>query len=617
MKSRQLALGGIRTLSLAALLGACGGDIDEMGGVGGDGNPTGGQGPGSGGGNGNVTGTGGTTGPGSGPVGSASFTCDPSKQPASDGWRRLSLIEYRNTMQDLLTFGLGSASVATSVMGAAPIADLPDELSGNLKGDFSRGSQDVSQNQLQGWYNVARATGAAIATPERVGILLGSCATDAATDNDATCLAGFVRRFGERAFRRPLSEEEVTFYQGFYGATPGVGPTGVGDVVSGLLMAPPFLLMTEHGDTAVPGKNKVYSLTAFEIASRLSYQFWETMPDQQLWDAAKSGALKTTAGYAKELDRIFADPRTRKNMRTFFKQWLRASEVPQLTTSNDDPVFKSFAGSDIPKAPLRDSMIQEVLDMADYLVWDKGGSASDLLTSNLVFPKSPELAKLYGVSQWQSGEPPQVQGGVRPGILTRAAFLASGTANSRPISRGVFIRTGLLCDTIPPPPGGNAPPVPDLSPTETTRQTVEGLTEAAGTSCAACHKAYINPLGFALENFDGLGRYRTEQRLFDRVGKQIGKAPIDSATIPKVNSTDTRPSRGLADLSQFIVESGKMPACLARNYYHYTYARREDPAADGCALEQSRKAFAKAEGGSLKLALRDVALGSEFTERAF
>jgi hypothetical protein len=410
------------------------------------------------------------------------------------------------------------------------------------------------------------------------------------------------------------------FHKNLYGSTPGVDPAGVADVITSLLTAPAFLLMTEHGDTPVAGKQGVFTLSPFELASRLSYQFWSTMPDQALWDAAKSGALKTPQGYAAQLDRLIGDPRAKTTVLQFFDQWLRVEDLPVLTTYSDRADFKSFAGNDLPKDSLRGSMVQEIRDMVEHIVWQKNGSLADLLQSPLVFPRTGDLAKLYGVPVWMPGTPPP-EAAVRPGLLTRGAFLASGTANTRPIHRGVFIRRGLLCDVIPDPPNNNAPPPPPLSETQTTRQQIEALTESpaadgATSSCSGCHKAFINPIGFALESFDGLGRYRTEQRLFSSTtGKEIGRAPIDSTSSPQIVVGDQQGSKGFTDLSRQMNESGKVTACLARNYYRVTFSRNEDLRVNGCTLEQSRERMP--DNLPLRAALRDVALGAEFKVRGF
>src|SRR6185295_18977991 len=165
---------------------------------------------------------------------------------------------------------------------------------------------------------------------------------------------------------------------------------------------------------------------------------------------------------------------------------------------------------DMPRAELRQQMIDDVLDTADYYVWTRKGSLDDLLTTNASLNKGADLAKIYGLPACDGvSTPPSFADGARPGLLTRALFLTSGSANTRPIMKGVFGRRDVLCDEIPPPPpGANAVP-PQLSLDMTTRQVVEQLTQKG--VCAGCHLSVINPLGFSTENFDALGRSRTEQ----------------------------------------------------------------------------------------------------------
>jgi hypothetical protein len=471
----------------------------------------------------------------------------------------------------------------------------------------------VSDEHLRGWYDVARAAGWALTTPERIRAVLGACATDAVPGNDADCLNSFIKRFGERALRRPLGADDVAFYAAYYGATAGVDPPAVADVIAGLLMAPQFLYHVEHGDRAVAGQ--VYSLTAYELAARLSYHLWETMPDQQLWNAAASGALATPDGWAREVDRLLADPRSRKVLQRFYRQWLRVDDLPGLDSYNADPLFKAFAGLDLPTGKLRAGVIDEVVDLASHFTWDKNGGIDDLLTTDATFARSADLARIYGAPVWQGGEPPRLAPGTRPGLLTRAAFLATGSANTRPIQKGDFIRTGILCDTLPPPPNNNAPPPPELSDAMSTRQVVEALTEAKDSVCAACHRTLINPLGFALEGFDSLGRARTEQRLFSKTGREVARVPVDTRTIPQVVAGDQRPSAGPADLMRLLVDSGKAPACLARNYFRFTFGRLEDVALDGCGLERLRKSLAG--NAPLRAALREVMLIPDFQQRRF
>jgi hypothetical protein len=184
----------------------------------------------------------------------------------------------------------------------------------------------------------------------------------------------------------------------------------------------------------------------------------------------------------------------------------------------------------------------------------------------------------------------------------------------------VFIRRNILCDDIPPPPpGANAKP-PDLGPNMTTRESVAAITEMPGTICAGCHASIINPLGYATESFDSLGRFRTAQRLFDASGNQTGTKPIDTAVVPQVNLGDTTPAATPADLMSLVAGSGKVEACLARSFFRFTYGRWEDPTVDGCALEDARQVLiggGNGGGGTITDLLRAAVTSAEFKRRTF
>jgi hypothetical protein len=182
--------------------------------------------------------------------------------------------------------------------------------------------------------------------------------------------------------------------------------------------------------------------------------------------------------------------------------------------------------------------------------------------------------------------------------------------------KGVYLRKALLCDEIPPPPANAANKKPELSPTASTREVVEQLTEQPGTQCAGCHATRINPLGFATENFDALGRVRSSQTLYDPdTGAVVGDAPIDTTSVPRVKDGDETPSSGAADLSRLMLESGKPHACFVRQYFRFTFGRAEALDTDGCSLAEMHKGVL--EGQSLREVLRNVALTDAFKTRSF
>ena len=148
-----------------------------------------------------------------------------------------------------------------------------------------------------------------------------------------------------------------------------------------------------------------------------------------------------------------------------------------------------------------------------------------------------------------------------------------------------------------------------------TRESVAAITEMPGTVCAGCHTNIINPLGYATEGFDALGRFRTTQRLFDDAGNEIGTKPVDTATVPQVTLGDQTPISSPAELMTLMIASGKVEACLARNFFRFTYGRWEDVAGDGCALEDARKALAG--GGKLTDLVTAAPRSVAFRRRTF
>jgi hypothetical protein len=154
-----------------------------------------------------------------------------------------------------------------------------------------------------------------------------------------------------------------------------------------------------------------------------------------------------------------------------------------------------------------------------------------------------------------------------------------------------------------------------LDPVSTRREVTEHITEQPGSACAGCHATLINPLGFALEGFDALGRLRDEEVIHGDDGEELGRAPVHTSSTPGVVSSDRREVDGAAGLMELMAESGKVEACMARQYFRFTFARMEDLTSDGCTLEALRTAFA--ETGSIAGMLREAAFTPEFRARSF
>jgi len=544
------------------------------------------------------------------------FACDPEQSVESLSMRRLSKAQYRNTVEDIFTWATGQSAMPEAL--AAAVDRIPDDAlhseDGMVRGGFRRLDQAVYQEHIDVGYDVALAAATEMTTQHLVAVA-GSCATDGDASNDDGCIDGFIRSFGEHALRRPLTDAEVAFYREVYdadGLTQGTEPEAFADVIVVMLTAPQFVYLVEHGTEEMDDQPGVYRLDAYELAQRLSYQFWQGPPDEELRQAAADGDLLTDEGYEAQVDRLLADPRTDEALREFYGEWLWLEELPPVDARVGTPAYDAFLDGFAVTPETTDNMIGEVLDMTSYYTRN-GGTFADLMTSNRSFATTDDVAAIYGVPVWSGGEPPTFNEPERVGLLTRAAMVASGSPNSRPIMKGVRIREALMCEQVPPPPDNAAGEPPELSPDQTNREVIEALTEQPGTQCAGCHATLINPLGYITDHFDGLGRYRTEEVLFAEDGTVTATRPIDAAAEPGVVSDG-----GVVDqpgtLADMLLDSERVQSCFARNYVRWTFGRPDDPMTDGCMLNSMTVSLTQDE--PLLDVLRRLALRDEFKTRA-
>ena len=562
--------------------------------------------------NGGVTGTGGND---QGPTAEAppQFSCDSAAEPADLPLPRLSRTQLANTLRFAVTRALPDEATAIWDKVAPTFEQYPFDqrvpAPGDLKGGYSRTDQAIQQSQIDAMYEVGSAIARELtASASRFSKMLGRCASDDDSANDRACLETFVQSWGSRVLRTQLSDEDVAYFADIAGSTP-LDRAAVGDVITTVLNSPEFLYRVEHG---TDDGRALSPLSTYELASRLSYQLWQAPPDDALWTAAADGSLLTDAGFAAELERLLGSSAFGSSLDEFVSEWLRLSELPSLEALHDDPVYRAFAQSPLPTDATRSAMLADV-QRSFRSTLTSGGTISDFLGDRSSYTDDDYLAAIYGVAPWDgTGSPPVFASTNRPGLLGRAALLATGTASTRPIHKGYLIRNALLCEQVgsPPPNASSMPPVP--TETLTTREAVTQLT--SGGSCGACHSAAINPQGFVLEGFDALGRERSEERLFDAEGKLTATSPIDTTAIVTVAGQVTE-VRSPGELTRRIDDSKLFHSCIVRHYFRFFHGRLESPQKDGCllsAMEQS------ARGGEPLLSiLKVVTNDSTFKNRRF
>lgn len=467
--------------------------------------------------------------------------------------RRLTHSQYNNTIRDLL----GDPSKPAQRF---PPEDYIDGFKNQLR------SQSMPPLLIE-TYSAAAEKVALNAFRSDTGVL--PCKT-----NDAKCRDEFIRTFGLRAFRRPLTKAEFDRYAAAFAAA-GNFKEGARTIVEAMLQSPKFLFYSD-------------------AASQLSFFLWDTMPDQTLLDAAAKGELRTPAGRERAARRMLDDPRAAQALDEFFSQWLRFDRV--LNASKERRRFPEFSPE------LAAAMVEETRLLLHHLV-ATNANFLEFLTADYGFLNS-DLAALYGVPapSTQFARVTFPGGAKRAGFLGHASFLAAmaGPAETSPTSRGVFVREQLLCQHVPPPPPNvntNLPEAEEDKPSSR-RQRLNAHVEDA--ACSSCHKL-MDPIGFGLENFDALGKWREKEL--------VHKAELPLETGGEIAGLPNSAFNGAVDLGRILSRSTVCQDCIVRQVFRYAHGRLESDADEAAIAELSAKF--RASGFKFRELLVAVARGME------
>jgi len=542
------------------------------------------------------------------------YACDANASPLVDvPLRRLSHRQLVSSITTAIARLAGSESSAVLAESSTQLGALPADrfVSAANKGrdGFERADQVLSQDQADAQYALAVKLGQALtASAARRGKVFGACLADADTSNDSACLDTFLKTQGSRLLHRPFTADDVTFYRRALRGTP-ISPESLADVLAVLFASPETFFVVEGAGTAPA----TASLTAYELAARLSLALWDELPDDALWAAAGSGELLTDTGYRAQVARLLGDARAKATLHGFFTGWFQLQRTPKLTDSLTYADYKALVGTQALPTSV-DGVLDDVFGAVDAAVAGRASLAA-LLQDKAVYTRDAATAGLYGVSPWDGVSTPQAPpGGGRAGLFTRLAFLTTGNVSSHPILRGVRMRVGMLCDAL-----GEAPPnaaaqaaATPLTGTEGDRAKASAMTDSGG--CAACHRTSINPLGFAFEGFDALGRARTSEKVFSpTTGAVVAEQSVDTRSTPYVLSSDGRPTADAVELTARIAESKKFESCMVTQYFRFTFARTGEVASDQCLL--SRVEPLARGGASIPEVLEAFVTAPEFKRR--
>lgn len=502
-------------------------------------------------------------------VSAVAATCDPAA-PASAEFAplaRLTRREYARSVKDLFGFDF-------------PIANLqPDGIVGLF---FANVSTPVSEAQVD-QYRVA-AEQIAEAASQDVAALTGC-----APETGEVCARTFIETFGRRAFRRPLLAEETDAYLAIFrtGSARDGFRGGIRLVVTGMLQSPRFLYRVEQSPRAKSGPAK---LNGFEVAARLSYLITASTPDAALLDAAANGSLDTEQGLLDQASRLLESPAGAAALGAFHGEWLKLSGLGEI--EKDAALFPSFDAAKAALAAETEHFVGYVLGQAD-------GRFATLLTA----PYSvidPILAPLYGVAAPASTGRVDFDPAERSGLLTQGAFLAvkAHDLESSPVRRGIGLLQSVACINMPPPPASLMVQEPNMDPNATTRERFAA--HSANPTCAACHTK-IDPPGFAFENYDAIGQYRSMES-----GKPIDTAVTLTNIAPDMDGTYPNARAMLEKLAV----SKTAGDCYALQWFRYAL-KREPVARDACTLQRALGAFQTSQGG-IKQLVKAMALSDAF-----
>jgi hypothetical protein len=394
-------------------------------------------------------------------------------------------------------------------------AESDDRLEMFLPGGGQDRLYRVSSFQITGPFN---PTGLS-ATPSRERIF--TCHPDEGDDPEL-CAEEIITRLGTRAYRRPFGENDLAELLEYYRDGVGAGgfEEGIRSALTGILASPYFLYRGERIPDGL-GPGSVYAIDDLELASKLSFFLWNSIPDEELLDLAVRGELKSTPVLRAQVERMLADPRADTLGDNFVYQWLDLARLDEVVP--DREIFPYASGAGDP----RDDFLRE-LALFSNSIFDENRSVIDLMTANHTFVNE-RVALHYGIQSVKGDrfQRVELEQSERWGLLGKGAILMAAAYPNRtsPVLRGQFVLKHLA-GAPPPLPPGNVPALDEADIGTPKARTVRELMadHRANPTCASCH-AVMDPLGFALENFDATGAWRDRDRYAGTVIDSAAELP--------------------------------------------------------------------------------------------
>ncbi len=477
--------------------------------------------------------------------------------PAPGGLRRVLGRQYVSSVRVLLG--------DTAAQAATPPTDA------SLHGFDSIAAAELSLPPTAVAAYEASARAVAEATVADPAALAGVLPCSPAGPADAACLRQFVTSFGRLAWRRPLDPAEIDRVSAIALAAAQAYTdfnAGVAYAISALLQSPNFLYLVEVGEPD-PENPAVRRLTPRELITRASFFLLGRTPDAALLDIADQGPLEPDA--MRDIARqLIALPEAREEVSRFYEEILRIRGIEDISKASE--LFPQWSPE------LAQAMKEETLHLLEDVIWTRDADVRELITADYTYVNQ-DLAALYGVA------PPPGDGFVRvtlpaeqmrSGILSTSAFLSrfAHPNQTSPTRRGLFVRTALLCEEVQPPPPGVSTTLPGPTSDMTLKQQLEQ--HMKDPTCNGCH-SFIDPIGFALENYDSVGAFRTVDN----------GHPVDSKAEGVIGLGSFASAQ---DLGQLLKDDPRVSLCMVKNLLRSSLGHLETPGEEP-AIEAVHEAF--------------------------
>lgn len=473
--------------------------------------------------------------------------------------RRLTRAQLRNALIDVLE--LESLPAETE----AQIVELPD----GREGGFDSTAGAPSSEALRGYIAIAETLAPQV-------VASASC-----TIEETGCAHELLSNLGRRLYRRSLEPQELNELIGIYDAFVDTdGPNVAAQTaVTALIASPNFVY---HAEPVLEDRAEgtTLMLDPHAIANRLSFFLWNSVPDETLLQAAESGALDTEEGIAAEVERMLADEKTKRQVRSFYGQWLHLDGVAELT--RDNPAWTP---------ELRDKLVEEAYDFVNHVMREGDHTLAELLTASYTIGDDT-IAEHYGAASPDGDGRIELNPAERSGLLTHAGVLAELGTVFPEIHRGAWVRGNFLCDPPPAPPADV-----ELDPEVRRLET---------QPCAGCH-IRMDPIGYGLAAFDDMGRF--DAALAASAPQPEVISPDDTLD-PSVVGTFETPR----ELGERLAGSPDVEDCVSVQWFRYALGRWESEG-DACAVVAMQDEFTRS-GGDLHALAGALARSVAFRTRS-